>query len=185
MHAHAQALLGREAEGLVEPADGKVGGSNLEVDLDAARRAQRGDGVAHEGGADPAPAMPGRDRNRVEPAAVAVVPAIAVPITAPASVAANSIPSSMASFASKTFAGALCGGSSGNTVSQRAITPARSREVQGRMCNGSYLSSAINSRTRVCVPHRAVGNDWYRVLRGRGRFVRACRRGGPGPRSLH
>ena len=94
------------------------------------------------------------------------LPTCRLPTTVSASVATNSMPSCTASFASNTFAGALCGGSSGNTVSQRAITPTRSRVVQGRMCNGWHLSSASSSPTRVCAPRRAVGNDWHRVLRG-------------------
>ena len=63
MHPHAQPFLDLEAERFVEPADCRIGRPYLEVDLDAARPAQRADGVANEGCARAAPPMLRRGRN--------------------------------------------------------------------------------------------------------------------------
>ena len=57
VHPHAQALLDAEAKRLVEPADRGIGRSYLEVDLGAARHAQRFDRMAHEGRADASTAI--------------------------------------------------------------------------------------------------------------------------------
>src|SRR5262249_10145844 len=72
--SHADAVLDRVAEPLVESDDVAVLALDLQVDLRAAELQQPPLGLAHEGAADPAALVLGCDRDTVEPAAMAVVP---------------------------------------------------------------------------------------------------------------
>src|SRR5262249_4853976 len=68
--AHADAVLDRVAEPLVESDDVAVLALDLQVDLRAAELQQPPLGLAHEGAADPAALVLGCDRDTVEPAAM-------------------------------------------------------------------------------------------------------------------